>query len=123
MAYFQIADLEENWPLPYGMFGKENVSKGVIESLAVTERPAHSTRSIDDAFLDEIRTWRLDLARDIAGRNPSLSGLQLGDVVQRLIIFLRIAEARGLEWEGELKQATEGTPRSSPSPGPLQKAC
>lgn len=108
VAYFTIEDLDENWPLLQGMFGRANVVDGVLEALAAGIPTPAGTRRIDTAFLDEIRRWRHALASDLALQNESLGGLEVGTAVQRLIdriLFLRIAEARGLEFEGTLQFA------------------
>jgi type I restriction-modification system DNA methylase subunit len=100
LAYFKCDDLAENWHLLAGMFGKDNVSSGILDLLAAESKPPRGTRPIDEAFLDEIRGWRKGLAGDIAIRNPELSGLDVNGAVQTLIdriVFLRNAEARGLE--------------------------
>lgn len=108
VAYFRIEELADNWPLLHGMFARANVSQGVLELLAGEASATAGTRSIDAAFLDEIKSWRRLLAEDIAKNNPSLTSLELGTAVQQFIdriVFLRIAEARGLEFEGTLQHA------------------
>jgi hypothetical protein len=63
---------------------------------------------VDDAFLAEIERWRDLLARNIANRNKdkALTESQLNYAVQMTIdriVFLRIAEERGMEEYGRLK--------------------
>lgn len=105
VAYFTLDQFEEYWPLLEGMFGRVNVAQGILELLA-SEAPAPAgTRPIDTAFLSEIQSWREMLATDIAIANPVLSSIDVSSTVQTLIdriIFLRIAEARGLESEDAL---------------------
>lgn len=113
VAYFRIEDLGANWPLLHGMFARANVSQGILELLASESSAPAGTRSIDSAFLDEIKQWRRLLAEDIARQNGTLDGVGLGTAVQRLIdrvVFLRIAEARGLEFEGTLQHAADDQP-------------
>ncbi|WP_162246664.1 Eco57I restriction-modification methylase domain-containing protein [Microbacterium sp. Root53] len=110
IAYFTIDELEDNWPLLHGMFGRTNVGDGVLELLAAEAPAPKGTRTIDSAFLDEIRGWRRTLATDIATRNPALTNLEVSSATQTLIdriVFLRVAEARGLEVEGTLQRALE----------------
>lgn len=108
VAYFTIDDLEEYWPVLHGMFGRPNVVDGVLELLA-SEAPAPAgTRTIDVAFLEEIRNWRRMLASDIALGNAHLGNTEVSSATQTLIdriVFLRVAEARGLEIEGSLQHA------------------
>lgn len=113
VAYFTIDDLEEFWPLLHGMFGRQNVVDGVLELLA-SEAPAPAgTRTIDVAFLEEIRSWRRMLSSDIAHQNPDLDNADVSASTQTLIdriVFLRVAEARGLEVEGSLQHAATTEP-------------
>ena len=56
--------------------------------------------------MTEIETWREELAHNIAARNSGLSVRELNTAVQRTIdriIFLRIAEDRGIEPYGRLQ--------------------
>lgn len=58
-------------------------------------------------FLKTIENWRLELAKNIALRNQELNIEELNYVVQSTIdriIFLRIAEDRGIEKYGQLKE-------------------
>ncbi len=113
IAYFKFEELEDYWGLLVALFGRDQVEAGSLERLAATTAPPVNTRAIDDAFLDELRDWRRSLASDIAVRNPSLDQLDLGSTIQEMldrIVFLRIAEARGLEPPGLLRQCIDGTP-------------
>ena len=67
---------------------------------------------MDDDFLAEIERWRDLLARNIANRNKDrqLNENQLNYAVQMTIdriVFLRIAEERGMEEYGYLKNLCE----------------
>lgn len=110
VAYFTLDELETQWPLLDGLFGRHNVVQGILDLLAAEAPAPAGTRPIDSAFLDEIRAWRKLLATEVAASNPQLTGIQVSDAVQRLIdrvVFLRIAEARGLEEEGVLGRAAK----------------
>ncbi len=66
---------------------------------------------MDAAFLTEIESWRSDLARNLALRNPKLTQRELNFAVQRIIdriIFLRICEDRGIEDYGRLRALVNG---------------
>ena len=61
-------------------------------------------------FLAELERWRTALAKDIAVRNSSITQRQLNFAVQQTIdriVFLRIAEARGIETYGQLQNLLE----------------
>ena len=65
------------------------------------------TSAVSGIFLAELKQWRRALARDIAARNTTLTPGQLNLTVQEIIIrvvFLRMAEARGLEVHGQLQR-------------------
>jgi Eco57I restriction-modification methylase len=72
---------------------------------------AVSTTEAGRIFLAELEQWRRALAGDIAARNTSLTSGQLNLAVQEIIIrvvFLRLAEARGIEVHGQLQRLLDG---------------
>ena len=84
--------------------------KGSFDKYAVTDRK-RGTATVDAEFLKEIETWREELARNLALRNPTLSDHELNFAVQRTIdriIFLRICEDRGIEPYGQLQALLNG---------------
>lgn len=100
IRHFRYDELADNWGWLVGLFGRDAVADGSLAALAGSSREPRGTTPIDVAFLAEIRTWRELLAKDIAARNRALTLDELNTAVQNLIdriIFLRIAEARGLE--------------------------
>lgn len=112
VAYFTLAEIEEYWPVLVGAFGRDSVADGALERIAATVPSPTRTRPVDAEFLDQIRTWRSNLATDIAPRNQKIDGPELSSVVQTLIdriIFLRIVEARGLEAPESLRSALTGS--------------
>jgi hypothetical protein len=65
---------------------------------------------VDAEFLKEIEGWREALAHNLALRNPHLTVDELCDSVQRTIdriIFLRMAEDRGIEEYGSMQRLIE----------------
>jgi type I restriction-modification system DNA methylase subunit len=113
LIYFTYDQLPDHWHLLMGMFGRQNVESGILDLLAAESKPPRGTRPIDEAFLDEIRGWRSELAADIAPRNPELTGLEINGAVQTLIdriVFLRNAESRGLESGNALQLAANDAP-------------
>jgi hypothetical protein len=108
ILYFKFNELPQYWGEFESLFGKGQVLNGSVEKYISDTKAPRQSKPIDDAFLTEIRLWRSALAVDIAGKNPHLDVVDLNEVVQRLIdrlIFLRIAEARGLEPFEGLKEA------------------
>lgn len=84
---------------------KEAVLSGSFDEEFSVERELRGEDSFDDVFLDQIRSWRLDLAGDIAARNARLDERAIARATQRLInrlVFLRVCEDRNLEEYGQL---------------------
>lgn len=111
ILYFRFDELPVRWSELHSLFSKDAVSSGAIDKFAADTKAPAGAKPIDDAFLDEIRRWRISLAHDIAQNNLDLDVVELNEVVQQLIdrlIFLRIAEARGLEPIGGLLRALDG---------------
>jgi len=89
-----------HWDEIEGIFSKNAILKGSFDKYAADTKVKRGTAEVDDAFLEEIASWREILARNIALRNPDLSTKDLNYAVQTIInriIFLRICEDRGIE--------------------------
>ncbi len=107
ITYDQYAD---RWDDIEGLFSREAVMGGSLEKYAEANRKRRGTETVDAAFLREIEGWRDALARDLAARND-LNTRQLNYAVQMTIdrlIFLRMAEDRGVEGYGKLLGLTNG---------------
>ena len=103
-------DYQEKWDEIAAIFGRDSVLKGSFDRYAESASGKHGTAEVDDAFLAEIEHWRELLARNIALRNPQLTQRELNYAVQMTIdriIFLRIAEDRGIEPAEKLKEITK----------------
>lgn len=90
----------------YSVFSKEAICRGAFDRYAEGVKRKRGTQTVDRAFLAEIEAWREVLAKDIARNNPDLSIHDLNAVVQATInriLFLRIAEDRGVERYGRLR--------------------
>lgn len=99
----------ESWDEIAGIFSFDAIELGSFDKFTETAKRKRGTASVDDAFLEEIERWRDILARNIALRN-SLSPRDLNFAVQRIldrVIFLRIAEDRGIEEYGRLREILE----------------
>jgi type I restriction-modification system DNA methylase subunit len=111
IEYFTYKDLPTQWATLDRMFSKRAVQAGALEVMAATTKQPAQARPIDEAFLADIRSWRATLATNIAKNNSGLDVVDVNHAVQVLIdriIFLRIAEARGLEPAAALRSVVEG---------------
>jgi hypothetical protein len=104
--------LVNEWPNFLDVFSKDAVLKGSFDRFAADSSKKRGTATVDEAFLEEIEDWRSALAKNIALRNKSIDIAELNMAVQSLIdriVFLRIAEDRGFEPYGTLKETSEAT--------------
>ena len=111
VKYIQYHEYPQRWEEIAAIFSREAVLKGSFDKYAESGRRKKGTAEVDAAFLGEIEAWREGLARNIALRNPQLSGRELNFAVQRTIdriIFLRICEDRGIETYGQLMGLQNG---------------
>lgn len=108
IKYYTYANYVEKWDEIYNLFSKGAVADGAIDE-KVGKSPTKK-ETVTSEFLKTIEEWRLDLARNIALRNKDLTVEELNFAVQLIIdriIFLRIAEDRGIERYGRLKKLME----------------
>jgi len=107
---FKYADYLKNIDKLYQL-SKEEVEKGSLERLLPKDVKSKRLRiPVDRAFLEDMTTWREELAKDIHKRNSELDVKILNDVVQKLldrIIFIRIAEDRKIRDPRELQEIVE----------------
>lgn len=104
-------ELAERWDELAGIFSREAVLKGSFDKFAESNKRKRGTAEVDAAFLADIEGWRIELAKNLALRNPGLETRDLNFAVQRIIdrvIFLRIAEDRGIEDYGRLQALLNG---------------
>jgi len=100
----------ERWEEIASIFSKEAVLSGSLEKYAEETKRKRGTETVDSAFLKEIEGWRSSLARELAAHND-LNRRQLNYAVQMIIdriVFLRMAEDRGIEEYGRLLGIIEG---------------
>src|SRR5665647_9459 len=96
----------------WNTFSKASVLKGSFDKFIVSDKNKRGTTTVDKEFLASLDEWRILLAQNIALRNQTYSEDDLNFVVQQTldrIIFLRIAEDRGVEVYGELKNILSKT--------------
>ena len=111
VKYYNYKDYIQKWDEIEGIFSKDAIYKGSFDKYAVSNKTKKGTATVDDAFLDEIESYRLMLAKTIALRNPELTQRELNFAVQRTIdriIFLRICEDRGSQSYGQLQALLNG---------------
>ena len=111
ILYLTYEDYPERWEEIHGIFAKESVLKGSFDRYVQETKSKRGTGEVDAEFLKEIEQWRNALAQNIALRNPTLTVEELNFAVQRTIdrvIFLRIAEDRGIERYGRLMTLRNG---------------
>lgn len=105
--FFRYTDYVERWDELAAIFSKEAVLKGAFDRYADSSSGKKGTTEVDDAFLEDIESWRKLLAQNIALRNPQVTDeRRLNFAVQMTIdriIFLRICEDRGIEPDEQLK--------------------
>ena len=108
--YYKYFQYLEKWDEIESIFSREAILRGSFDQYADDKKGKRGTSEVDSAFLEEIENWRAILAQNITLRNPNLSVRELNTAVQRTIdriIFLRIAEDRGIEPYGQLQGFTD----------------
>ena len=84
----------------YERLSRKSVFSGRFDEIYGVNTTRHGTQQFDGHFLNQVRDWRLRLARDLASKNAGLSPEQLTYIVQLFlsrIVFLRICEDRDIE--------------------------
>jgi len=110
ILFIRYDEYPKRWHEIAAIFSREAVLKGSFDKFAQSRRQK-GTAEVDVAFLAEIEKWRDMLARNIALRNPHLTGRQLNFAVQATIdriIFLRMCEDRGIESYAGLQSILPG---------------
>ncbi len=91
----------------WNTFSKEQVLKGSFDKFILGTKGKRGTATVDKEFLVSLDNWRTYLATSISWNNKELDIDEINFVVQQTldrIIFLRIAEGRGVEPEDSLQQ-------------------
>jgi hypothetical protein len=100
LLYFKFDEYLSRWEEISTLFSREAVAAGSLETYRQSLKVKRGSSEVDGAFLREIERWRRLLAEDLAAQNPALTQRDLNFAVQQTIdriVFLRIAEDRGLE--------------------------
>jgi len=99
ILYYRFDEYPDRWRELWDIFSREAVWTGAFDQYAASKRK-RGTSEVDVEFLKEIEGWRDEFARNIALRNRDISSDELNRAVQVTIdriVFLRMAEDRGLE--------------------------
>jgi type I restriction-modification system DNA methylase subunit len=86
-------------------FSKNAILKGSFDKYVEEKKDKRGTSEVDIELLALVEAWRVELAKNIAKNNSGLSVYNLNTAVQRIIdriVFLRIAEDKGIEDENLL---------------------
>lgn len=106
LLHFDIEDLGHKWDDINRLLSKDAVVGGALDVYAAALDHARGSSPVDNIFLKEIEGWRTSIAKDLAIKNLTLTQAQLNLAVQQIIdriVFLRIAEDRGIEPYGQLE--------------------
>lgn len=109
LFYCTFEEYAERWEEIAGLFSREAVHAGKLDAF-IGAGKKKGVVAVNDDFLHTIESWRDELARHLAVRNPELSQDELNFAVTKIIdriIFLRIAEDRNIENEGTLQRIAE----------------
>ena len=111
IKYFTYKEYLKEFDFIWDTFSKERVLKGSFDKFIAADKNKKGTATVDKEFLISLDEWRKQLAQNIALRNGNLNEDELNFVVQQTLdrlIFLRIAEDRGVEEYGQLKNLLKG---------------
>ena len=109
IKYITYSDYINEFDFIWDTFSKERVLQGSFDKYIQSDKNKKGTTTVDHEFLNSLDKWRVALARNIALRND-IDADELNFLVQNTIdriIFLRIAEDRGVEPYEELKNSVK----------------
>jgi len=108
ITYLTFRDYLKDFDFIWETFSKEHVLKGSFDKFVQSDTHKKGTATVDKEFLQSLDNWRTYLATSISWNNKGLDEDEINFAVQQTIdriIFLRIAEDRGVEPYGNLKNA------------------
>jgi adenine-specific DNA-methyltransferase len=109
--YCTFKEYEQHFDFIRNTFSKNAILKGSFDRYVEENKNKKGTTPIDEDLLFFVEDWRMELAKNIALRNPDISIYNLNTVVQKTIdriLFLRIAESKGIEDADLLKTVSQG---------------
>jgi hypothetical protein len=110
IKYLSFRDYIKEFDFLWDTFSKEQVLKGSFDKFLQSDTHKKGTATVDKDFLESLDRWRTYLAISISWNNKTLDEEEINFVVQQTIdriIFLRIAEDRGVEPYGTLLHSTK----------------
>jgi hypothetical protein len=113
LKFYSFEQYPDLWREIWDVFSFPAVRGGSFDQFVATRLSKRGVIPVDAQILKDIEAWRVLLARNVARRNPSLLTDDLNDAVQKTIdriLFLRIAEDRGIEAYMRLLKATRREP-------------
>lgn len=100
VLFLKYTELVDRWQELADVFSHDAIRKGSFDKFAESNKKKRGTAEVDEAFLEEIESWREALAKNISLRNDEVTDRELNFAVQLIIdriIFLRMCEGRGIE--------------------------
>lgn len=110
IKYLTYDEYADNFDYIWDHFSFDAIENCNFEKAFETGRNKQGTGDIDSDLLKTIENWRLELAKNIALRNPQINLRTLNTAVQKIIdriIFLRIAEDKDFENYEDIKKCAE----------------
>ncbi|GHV14322.1 hypothetical protein FACS189491_10490 [Spirochaetia bacterium] len=98
--YCTFKEYEQRLEFIYNTFSKQGIRSGSFDKYIEENKNKKGTGEVDSELLSMVEEWRMELAKNIALRNTAISIYNLNTVVQKIIdriVFLRIAEDKGIE--------------------------
>ncbi len=108
IKYLTYKDYVTEFDFLWDTFAKERILKGSFDKFVQHSPNRKGTTEVDKDFLQSLDTWRDYLAKGLLQSNKQLTQDQLNFALQQTldrIIFLRIAEDRGIEPYQQLRKA------------------
>jgi type I restriction-modification system DNA methylase subunit len=108
IRYLTFRDYLKEFDFIWDTFSKERVLQGSFDRFVQSDTRKKGTATVDREFVQSLDDWRTYLATSISWNNKDLDEDEINFAVQQTldrIIFLRIAEDRGVETYGTLKEA------------------
>lgn len=106
IKYLTFREYLQEFDFLWNTFSKEEVLRGSFDRFVTGTSGKKGTTTVDSDFLQSLDNWRTLLATSVSWNNKNLTEDEINFTVQQTIdriIFLRIAEDRGIEPYGTLK--------------------
>ncbi len=88
ISYFTYKDYLQQWNYLVSVFSKDSVLKGSFDKYAESSKLKKGTAEVDDAFLEEIESWRNELAHRIAIHKIKLTTRELNFAVHSITVYM-----------------------------------